>query len=120
MKFILLLAVLLLLLFALEKLLNKFLKVEKKKISDTPGKKIDQWGRGIILVIFLSALWSVVNNDSFLIKKQFWMGYLILLGGFEAILEYVYLKNSKQYITTIIMVLVTLIFILNIERFIEL
>lgn len=120
MGIIVLFAVLLLLLFVLEKLVNKFLKVEKKKISDTPGKKIDQWGRGIILVIFLSALWSVVNHNSFLIKKLFWMSYLILLGGFEATLEYIYLKNSKQYMTTIIMVIVTLVFIFSMEPFIEL
>ncbi|WP_391560023.1 DUF4181 domain-containing protein [Robertmurraya sp.] len=120
MKFIVILAVLLLLFYVLEKLINKFLGVEKKKISDTPGKKIDQWGRGIILVIFLTILWSTVNNDSIFIKKLFWMSYLILLGGFQAVLEYIYLKNTKQYITTVIMVIVTLIFIFNMELFIDL
>lgn len=120
MKFIVLLAVLLLLFFVLEKVINKFLGVEKKKISDTPGKKIDQWGRGITLFIFLFALWFVVDSDSFLVKKLFWMSYLILLGGFQAVLEYIYLKNTKQYITTVIMVIVTLIFIFNMELFIDL
>jgi hypothetical protein len=120
MKFLVIIAVLFLLFFVLEKLINKFLGVEKKKISDTPGKKIDQWGRGITLFIFLFALWIVIDSDSLLVKKLFWMSYLIVLGGFQAVLEYIYLKNSKQYITSVIMVIVTLIFIFNMEIFIDL
>lgn len=38
--------------FGLEVGINKLLGVEKKRISETPGRKIDAWGRGIILVIF--------------------------------------------------------------------
>ena len=40
----------------LEKILNRLLGVEKKKISETPGKNVDRWGRGIILIFFLSTL----------------------------------------------------------------
>ena len=37
----------------LEKGINKLLGVEKKKVSETSGKKVDRWGRGIILILFL-------------------------------------------------------------------
>lgn len=99
----------------IEKITNKILGVQKKKVSETPGKNIDRWGRGIILVIFLSTLWFVITNDSDKILKLFWMTYLVLSIGFQAIMEYIYVKDSKQYISTIILLIVFLITIYNIE-----
>ena len=103
----------------LEKMLNKLLGVEKKKISETNGKSFERWGRGIILVIFLCTLPFVITMDSN-VMKWYWILYFVLLLGFQSILEWKYLKNSKQYVTTLIFLFLGTIIIYNIEYFIQL
>ncbi|WP_274310284.1 DUF4181 domain-containing protein [Solibacillus daqui] len=114
MRFLILIIVLTIFLFFLEKIINKLLGVEKKKISETSGKKVDKWGRGIILVIFLCTLpFFVVQETNVL--KWYWMLYLTALLGFQSILEWKYLKNSKQYVTTLIFLILGVIFLYNIK-----
>lgn len=110
-------AILLILGYLSEKGVNKILGVEKKKISDTSAKNINRWGRIIILVIALSALPFVVTSDVNTMK-WFWIVYLTLLLGFQSFLEWKYLKESKQYITTLIILIVGVIIMYNIEFFI--
>ncbi|WP_458414875.1 DUF4181 domain-containing protein [Schinkia sp. CFF1] len=112
MKLVLIL-ILIVLLILIEKLTNKILGEQKKKISETPGKNIDRWGRGIILVIFLSTQWFVITNDSENILKLYWMTYLALLFGFQAIMEFIYIKDSKQYISTTILLILGLFIMYN-------
>ncbi|WP_430786954.1 DUF4181 domain-containing protein [Virgibacillus flavescens] len=113
MKVVAFLVILLILLFVLEKTTNKLLGVQKEKIANTPGKNIDRWGRGIILIIFLITLWFVIEKDSDVILKLYFMIYFALLSGFQAVLELIYIKDSKQYISTTILLLVGLIIIYN-------
>ncbi|MFJ5623932.1 DUF4181 domain-containing protein [Peribacillus loiseleuriae] len=103
----------------LEKILNRLLGVEKKKISETPGKNVDRWGRGIILVLFLCTLPFFIMGDTSFIK-WYWILYVIILLDFQSVLEWKSLKNSKQYITTLIFLILTIIFIYNIEYSISL
>nr|WP_306798791.1 DUF4181 domain-containing protein [Oceanobacillus saliphilus] len=103
----------------LEKILNILLGVEKKKVSETSGKSIDRWGRGIILVVGLSALPFVVTMDVNIIK-WYWIAYFVLLWGFQSFLEWKYLKESKQYVTTLIYLILYVILMYNIEYFISL
>lgn len=93
---------------------NKLLGVKKEKISETPGKRIDLWGRGIILIISLCTLPFVINKD-ISITKWFWIFYFIILFGFQAILEWKFLKHSKQYITSLIFLLLCIIILYNFE-----
>ncbi|MFE0505276.1 DUF4181 domain-containing protein [Peribacillus butanolivorans] len=102
--------------FLLEKTINKLLGVEKKKISETSGKIVDRWGRGVILVIILCTFPSVSTND----MNWFLILNLILLLGFQSILEWKYLKNSKQYVTTLIFLILGVIIMYNIEYFFQL
>jgi dipeptide/tripeptide permease len=104
------------LVFLLDKILNKLLGIEKKKISETSARKIDRWGRGIILVIFLCTLPFVITQDTNVIK-WYWIVYLILLLGFQSILEWKYLKDSKQHVTTLIFLMLSVIILYNIEYF---
>ncbi len=106
--------VLLLLGFFLEKGINKLIGVEKKKISETSAKSINRWGRGIILVISLSTLPFVMTMDINIIK-WYWIAYFVILFGFQSFLEWKYLKESKQYITTLIFLIAGVIFMYNIE-----
>ncbi|MFJ7952088.1 DUF4181 domain-containing protein [Lysinibacillus sp. NPDC096418] len=102
--------------FLLEKITNKLLGVEKRKISETPGKSIDRWGRGIILVILLCTLPFVFANDIYN-TMWYWVFYVTIIWGFQAILEWKYIKNSKQYVTTIILLMFILSILYNIEYF---
>ncbi|KIL77065.1 DUF4181 domain-containing protein [Bacillus badius] len=90
-----------LLLIALEQAINRLLGVEKKQISTTPGKQIDRWGRIIFCVLFLCTLPFMMTKGANSIE-WYWIIYFVLLFGFQAILEWRYLKNSKQYVTTLI------------------
>lgn len=103
----------------LEKAINKLLGVEKKKVSETFGKKVERWGRGIILVLALCTLpFFIMKATSSM--KWFWILYLIVLLGFQSILEWKYLKNSKQYVTTLIFLILGIIMVYNTNYFISL
>ena len=101
----------------LEKGINRLLGVKKKKISETSGKRVDRWGRVIILVICLSTLPFVVTMDTSIIK-WYWIFYFILLLGFQSFMEWKYLRKSKQYVTTLIFLLIGVTFMYNLEYFI--
>ena len=116
MGFWVLIIVLGILMFLVEKIVNKFLGIEKKRISETSGKNVDRWGKGIILVIFLCALPFVVAQDTNFIKLT-WILYIIVLLGFQSILEWKYLKNSKQYVTTLIFLVLSVTFLYYLEYF---
>lgn len=94
-------SVLLILGFLLEKGVNKLLGVEKKKTSETTAKSVDRWERGIILVIALLTLPFIITKDVNIIK-WYWIAYFLLLLGFQSFLEWKYLKESKQYVTTLV------------------
>ena len=104
------------LVFLLDKILNKVLGIEKKNISETPGRKIDRWGRGIILVIVLCTLPFVLAQDTNVIK-WYYIFLLILLFGFQSILEWKYLTGSKKYVATLIFLMLSVITLYNIEYF---
>lgn len=116
MGFWILIIVLVILMFLVEKIVNKFLGIEKKRVSETSGKNVDRWGKGIILVIFLCALPFVVTQDTNFIKLT-WILYIIVLLGFQSILEWKYLKNSKQYVTTLIFLVLCVVFLYYLEYF---
>ena len=102
--------------FLISKITNKLLGVKERQISETPGKNIERWGRGIIFVILLCTTPFVNNHDSN--EVRWYLGlYPVLFFGFQSILEWKYIKNSKQYLTTIIFLMFFLIIIFNVEYF---
>ncbi|WP_419958896.1 DUF4181 domain-containing protein [Psychrobacillus sp. BM2] len=119
-RFLVFFIVFIILVFLFEKIINKLLRVKKKRISETSGKNIDRWGRGIILVIFLCTLPFVVSKDTMNVIKWYWIIYITLLLSFQSILEWKYLENSKQYVATIIFIILNVIIMYNIEYFLQL
>ena len=103
-----LLLILFLLVFLIGKMIDKLLGVKRKNISETPGKSIDRWGRTIILVIFLSSYLLALEKESDAILKWQWVLFLTALVGLQTILEWKYLKGSKQYMSTLISLIITL------------
>lgn len=110
----------LILVFLLEKIINKLLGIKhKEKISETAGKNVDRWGRGIILVIFLCSLPFFIEQEAS-VMKWYYILFFISLWGFQAILEWKYLKNSKQYVSTLIFLVLVVVYFYNIENFLTL
>ena len=92
----------------INKFLTKWLGVEKKeKISETPGKNIERWGRGMILLIFLCSLPYAIENRN--VIKWYWICFLIVSIGFQSFMEWKYLKTSKQYVITLTYILLALV-----------
>lgn len=117
MEFFLFIFVMCLIGFLLGKIIDKLLGVKKKeKISETSGKNINRWGRSIIFVICASSLLFIPLEDSNAMK-WYWMFFFIMLFGFESILEWKYLKNSKQYLSTLIALLLWILVFYNIDFF---
>ncbi|CDQ21258.1 protein of unknown function [Halobacillus karajensis] len=117
MEFLALLILLIALMFVTEKVTNKILRVEKVKISETSGKPLDRWGRGIILLVFLCTLWFVIDFNSDALIKYYLMTYLAIILGFQAIMEFTFIKDSKHYVSTMIILLMSLIIMYNVDKF---
>lgn len=115
------LVVIFILIVPLDMLLNKLFKVDKKKISETSGKKIDQWGRGIILLVFLGGLTFVIYSEvDWNVTRWYFISLVIAQNGLQFILEWKYLKNTNQYLVTLIHLLLGTILIYNMQNLIEL
>ena len=56
-----------------------------------------------------------INSD--ILTKLYWMIHLTLLLGFRAIMEFIFIKESKQHISTTIILIFGLIIMYNIDKF---
>ncbi|MBD7966698.1 DUF4181 domain-containing protein [Paenibacillus gallinarum] len=108
---------LLILLFLIDRISNKILGVEKKKLSETSGKNVDRWGGITTLILFLITQWFGITNESDTLRMSYWMTYLAFLFGFQAIMEYIFIKESRQYISTIILLIMVLLIVYNIDYY---
>lgn len=88
-------------LFGLEYILKKWLKIGKVKISETEGRNINRWGRGIILVAALCLL-PFALSGSLWQTVWFWISYHSVLSLFDAFLQWKYARESREYILTLI------------------
>lgn len=94
--------VIILAVFLVEKIMEKYLGVKRKLISNIPGKRIDRWGRTIIVIIFLLSYFIALEKEIDVILKWNWFLFFTALMGLKTILEWKYIKESKQYISTLI------------------
>lgn len=108
-----------LVLFLVNKVIERSLGIERGKISETSGRNIDRWGRGIIVVIFLSILWFVIDKDID-VMKWYLIIYFVVSFGFQSILEWKFLRVTKQYVTTLVFLLLSVIIFYNIEYLFQL
>ena len=96
------LIVLALVVTSIENQVEKYLGVKRREISETPGKIVQRWGRTIIVVIFIFSYFSDTIQKSDVLLKWHWIVLIVTLMGFQVILEWKYLKGSKQYILTLV------------------
>lgn len=92
--------------------IHQLLGVKEKKISETPAKNIDRWRKGIVLVtVFITFPVAIDVID----LKWYMIFILILSMGSESIVEWKYLKSSKQYITTLIFMVIGILLIYSVD-----
>lgn len=100
--------------FIVDRFLTQILGIQKRRVSETAGKRIEQWGNGIIFLVYLITLWFAIGQSDD-VRIIHLLGNLALLLGFKASLEFIYLKASRQYILTAILLLVDL-FVIGIVK----
>ena len=96
------------LLFVVNKITNKIFRVEKIRNTNLHDEKIKRWGNNIIFIVLLITLWFVIGGSDIL-KTLFFMGFMALFLGFQAIMEYIFTKESRQYISNIILMIIVLV-----------
>ncbi|WP_430168667.1 DUF4181 domain-containing protein [Peribacillus psychrosaccharolyticus] len=117
MTFIVFILAVFLLFFFLEKAIRKWLGIHKVKISDKSYKKKDLTGRILIAVVLLCTLPYALTKDGN-VQQLYFIFYLIVLLGFQTYLQWRYLKNSKEYILTLILLFLSVLLLYNIQFFI--
>ena len=85
-----------------ENRVEKSLGVKREKISETSGRIVQRWGRAIIILVFLTFYFFAQTKESNVLLKWHWFMLIVALMGFKVLLECMYLKDSKQYISTLI------------------
>jgi hypothetical protein len=93
MGFILFMIIVCLLFWLVEKLLNKWLGKDNRKISDTDGRMLDHRGK--------------VSSFSRICEYQmgmhiYWLSFITLIFGFQSFMEWKFLKGSKEYLKILI------------------
>ncbi|TWT27262.1 DUF4181 domain-containing protein [Planomicrobium sp. CPCC 101110] len=88
-------------LFIFEKLMRKWLNIEKVELSETPAANIDRWGRGVILVLALCTIPLSAGAEEMERMIWFFVVYLFVLNLFQAYLQWKYIKGSKEYWVTL-------------------
>lgn len=77
---------------------------EYRKISETDGKKVDRWIRGILLLFAFSLLFYIDLNNFDALKGLFIFFSIIGL-GFQAVMEWKYLEGKKHVASFLLMVI---------------
>ena len=86
---------------------------EKKELPEE-GKKVDIWGKIILGLIGVITFFVFINGSEVNAMKWFWMLLIVAAMSFQSFIDWKYLKGSKQYIASIIVLVigVTLVYFL--------
>jgi hypothetical protein len=103
-------SILVILLAVLAPLLRKWIVGTDRYIDETDGRRVDFWGRIILVIIFLVLLFFVVDTSDETIVKLFFIIALTITTAFQSIIEWKYLKNSKEFVVTLILWVIGLIY----------
>ncbi len=88
--------------YMLSKWISRLLGVEGVDLEETKGGKVFKWGCGILLGIYF----VIIINLGIVNEQEVPGSYILLviaaLWLYKALLEWKYIKGSKQYIRTLI------------------
>lgn len=93
---------------------RKFLGIKRAKLTDPKGKKIDMLGR-IICVILAFIMYPAFIETEVLEINYLFIILFTFLFCFQAIIQYIYIKESKEFIITLLMNVVFVVFLFNIN-----
>ncbi len=93
---------------------RKLLGIKRAKLTDPKGKKIDLLGR-IICVILAFIMYPAFIETEVLEMNYLFIILFTVLFCFQAVVQYIYIKESKEFIITLIMNVVFVVFLFNIN-----
>lgn len=106
-------SLLLILLALIDLTIKKYFIVEElNKVSDTIGKNINRWVKGLLAVISICIFFFILDTTNINSLKWFLLIFFIIAMGQHAFIEWRYLKGSKEYVISLIKLAVGLIYIL--------
>ena len=98
---------------------RKLLGIKRAKLTDPKGKKIDMLGR-IICAILIFIMYPAVIETGVLQLKHLFVIFFTLLFWLQAIIQYIYINESKEYIITLLINVVFVAFLFNIDSLLKL
>jgi hypothetical protein len=119
MTFVWLMMTVVIVLMLVDVVVRKALNIKRVKLTDPKAKKLDVFGRVLCAVIIFVAFPPLLDNGVIQLKYLFMILFTVLF-SFQAILQYIYIKESKEYIITLLMSVVFIVFMLNIDFLIDL
>ena len=99
---------------------RKYLHIEKQDIMQSPGRKAMIFGNvifiaAIIIILFIPGMPPI--NENFELYVGIAIGLIIPLSVYQIILENKYFPGSKQYIITLVTVLIELLYLWRLMTF---
>ena len=86
---------------------------ERLKTSDTDGKNINFIGRNILGLISMGIFFFyIIDSTNTSIIKWYWLSSLTIALSFHSFMEWKYLRESKEYVTTILLIPINFFIIL--------
>lgn len=84
---------------------------ERGKVSETSGKNIQRIGFVTILIIAFSCFYFIdIMDDNAM--KWFWLYFYTITFGFHFYLDWVYLRDTKEYLVSLILLIIGVSYIL--------
>lgn len=83
---------------------------KSEKISDTDGWRMYWWIKGSLVVIALCCYFFVLDLTDYILLKRFLFVTFILALGFDAFMDWKYMKGSKEYLISLLLLAVGIIF----------
>jgi hypothetical protein len=84
-----------------------------KRVSETDGEYIDRWGSGIIGVTALVLYFFVLEDNNYEVMKGFILFLIIIVLGFQSLLEWKYLEG-KKHVASMILLIVSVVAVVGI------
>lgn len=82
----------------------------RQEMDETEGKYIELWGRRILAIIGLILVFFVIDITDENTIKWFILIFLLIMFGFQSLMEWKYLKNPKEYKVSLLLLLIGIIY----------
>lgn len=93
---------------------KKIINQEADRMSETSGKHVSRWGN-IILVVMGVLFFIYLDLPDLNLKKLYWLGLLVVVLSFNFLIEWKYIRESREHIVTLITLVFSLIYSIVIE-----